>query len=1178
MYKENTRKLGIPRPLYHKIMLTMRLTTVILLASLLQVSAATFGQRITMNRKNIPLESVLKEIRKQTGYDIFFDSKLIPKDQQVSVTLNNATLDEAFAAAFKGLNLTYKIDRNSVSIRKAEAPSFLEPVVARIMAIDVRGRLVDSESGQPLAGATVKVKGTNRSMTTNIDGVFFIQNVDDDAVLEISYVGYKAKEVKAAKEIGDIKIEMVSSDLEEVNVEVNTGYQTLPKERATGSFAKVDNKLFNRRVSTDVLSRLEGVVPGLLFNRNTGAASNGATDLSIRGYSTLFSDAQPLIVLDNFPYDGKISNINPNDIESVTVLKDAAAASIWGARSGNGVIVITTKKGKLNQRITAELNSNLTVGQKPDLWYSPNFISSSDFIALEQKMYETDFYNQAIMEPNSPISPVIDILARKDAGTITSDQAANLINGLKSIDSRDDLSKYLYQKSANQQYSANLRGGTINTNFAFSLGYDSNRSNLVGNDNQRYTLNGTYNYSLTKDWNVSTGLNFTQTRQNRNDVLGTLNSVYPYTKLSDSNGAALAVSENLNSLWLSDENAQKGLLDWYFRPLDELNLVDNISKLSDLRIILGTQYRFLKRFSAEVKYAFQKGIGFDQNHNSIESYYARDMINRFTNLSGNPRNPIPLGGILYRGNDITNSNRLRGQINYDSDFNNKHNLTGLIGAEFSDVINENDNSVTYGYNKNNRTFQNVDFVNQYPTIPSFGQSAQIPNNISFSKFTDRYISYFSNLAYTFLSKYTLSLSGRIDKSNLFGVNINQKSIPLYSIGVSWDLNKESYYNVNWLQKSKLRITYGSNGNVNRSVAAVTTTRQYSNSFYNNLPWATISSPGNPELRWEKVKLVNFGYDFELKSKIISGSIEYYRKKASDLFSTSQLAPSTGFVNFYGNTASTKGEGWELTLNSINVKSRKFCWLTSLIYNAVQDKVTEYYEEPTVNNILQIGPGNGGTIYPIIDKPLFAMYSYKSSILNPENGDPQGYVNNELSTNYFDIISKTKKEDLIFHGSSRPTSFGSFRNSFIYDRFNLSVNLVYKLNYFFRRNSIDYYALFIAGRGHQDFYKRWQTSGDELKTTVPSIQYPPNDINRDMFYTYSDKLVTKGDHVRIQDISLSYEFKDFAPFRSFEIFTYINNVGILWKANNEGLDPDLYYGQTNVSPIPRTLSAGIKATF
>lgn len=236
-----------------------------------------------------------------------------------------------------------------------------------------------------------------------------------------------------------------------------TGYQNLPRERATGSFSRVDSSLLQRRISTDVLGRLEDNVPGLAFNRS--AMAGGVNNpISIRGRSTLFANANPLILLDNFPYEGDVSAINPNDVESVTVLKDAAAASIWGARAGNGVIVITTRKGKRNQAPTVSLTSNITISDKPDLYAQPR-ISTADHIELEKTLFARNFFSSDETSANHPaLSPVTELLIAQRDGHLSAAQAQQQIEALKGRDLRDDYSRYLYRKSVNQQYALQVNG------------------------------------------------------------------------------------------------------------------------------------------------------------------------------------------------------------------------------------------------------------------------------------------------------------------------------------------------------------------------------------------------------------------------------------------------------------------------------------------------------------------------------------------------------------------------------------------------------------------------------------------------------------------------------------------------------------------------------------------------
>ena len=733
----------------------------------------------------------------------------------------------------------------------------------------------------------------------------------------------------------------------------------------------------------------------------------------------------------------------------------------------------------------------------------------------------------------------------------------------------------------NQQYALNLKGGGDKHDYFFSVGYDNVLNNLVGNKNERVTLNSNYNFRPAKNLTFSVGLNFIQGSFQNNSVIndikpGISKQLFPYAQLAEINGNSLAIVRDYNSNYLDTVGNGK-LLDWKYKPLDETKNINKTNNLTENRVNLGIKYNFLKNFSTEVKYQFYKSTTRSQNYYNDSTYFARNTINKFSLISGNTiTRPVPLGSILDQINNYSTSHRGRFQLNYNNSWGQRHKLISLAGAEISQVINETNSYTTYGYSKNNGTFRNVNYDIPYQQNPS--GAANIPSGYSISKFTDRYISYFGNAAYTFNDRYTFSVSGRIDKSNLFGVDINQKSIPLYSVGSLWDISKEHFYKLPWLPLLKLRVTYGYNGNVDKSVTAYTTIQQLSNSFYYGLPYANISNPGNPELRWEKIRMLNFGLDFSFRNNILSGSLEYYLKNGIDLISNSPLPTSTGLSSYRGNTANTEGHGFDIVINSRNFSTSNFKWTTNFICSYALDKVTKYDVKYSTLNYVNLGAGLTGNIMPLVGKPIFAIYSYKWAGLNPNTGAPQGYLNKTISVDYANII-KTPIDSVVFNGTSRPTTFGSIGNSLYYKRLSLSFNVTYKLNYYFRRTSINYSLLINNWGGHKDFASRWKIPGDEAFTNVPSIQYPPLNANRETFYQLSEVLVEKGDHIRLQDISISYDIIKSKKPKTFisdlQVYGYVNNVTILWRANKQHLDPDVY--STNL-PNPRTYSIGIKANF
>jgi TonB-dependent starch-binding outer membrane protein SusC len=1162
-----------------KILVLMKLSTLILLSISLQLSARGFSQNVTLSFQHVNLETVFQAIQKQTPFHFIYGSEEIDQANPVTINVKNMPVEKALELCFTNQPLVYSIDEYYITVK-------IKKTIPIADSLRVIKGIVTDENGKPIEGITVTNMRTGKATATKAGGEFNLVDIRETDMLQFTGVNTVTMEIRAGNK-KQLSIRLVSkiNNLNNVTISVNTGYQEIPQERSTGSFAFVNNELFNRRVSTDVLSKLEGIVPSVLFNKNTLASSNGQLDINIRGHSTLFANDQPLIVVDNFPYDGDINNINPNDVESISILKDAASASIWGVRSGNGVIVITTKKGKNNQKLSLEFNTNFTIGQKPNLFYNPNFLDANDFINVEQALFAQGYYDSQLSDPTAPaVSPVVEILNQQRNGLLTTDQANSAINALRNIDIRDELKNYFYQNSLSQQYAINLRGGGNNSNYYFGMGYDNNIANKAGNSSKRISINSNYNFYPVRDLEFSAGLNYMLTSGRNNETLDNLfvsgySGIYPYAQLADKNGNALAIDKDFAG-GFTDTAGGGNLLNWKYRPLDELRYADNTTSGNDNRINLGIRYNFYHGLNAEIKYQVENYNTNAQNYYSDSTYSTRNLINQFTELdpvTGTPTYPIPLGGILEETNSALNSQRGRAQLNYSNKWG-LNDLHVIAGGEISQTVTEGNANTYYGYNKNTESYSLIDFADYFPTYPS-GSYSKIPTILSFSKFTNRFLSYYSNAGYTLMNKYTLSASGRIDKSNLFGVATNQKSVPLYSTGLAWDMSKERFYDCTWLPYLKLRSTFGYNANIDNNVTAVTTIQQLSNSYISGINYSQIANPGNPELRWEKIRMINFGVDYALINQFISGSFEYYLKKGVDLFGQSPLPPSTGLGSFFGNTANTKGRGADIVINSKNISQKGFSWKTSFILSYALDKIAKYDIQASASSYISEGSGNDGIIYPLVGRPIFAMYSYRWAGLD-NAGDPQGILNGKPSTDWNSILTTTGVDSMHFNGPSRPTTFGSLRNTFTFKRLTFSANIIYKLNYYFRRTSISYASLYSLWQGNKDFLKRWQNPGDELHTSVPAIEYPPVNNSRESFYALSSVLIDRGDNIRMQDITIGYDIpihnKPASLLTGFQAYCYINNIGILWRANHDGLDPDLY--GNNAYPAPRTIAFGIKSHF
>ena len=1150
----------------------MRLTTVLLMASLMQVSAAGFAQKISLSEKNASLDKVLDKIYAQSGFDFIINAQLLRNAKPVNINVSNIEIKDVLLKIFEDQVLDFEIQQKMVVVRNRE-PSLIDKLVARFQEIEVTGKVVD-EKGQPISGATIKVKDRKIMTTTNDQGVFVLRNIPQDAMIEIYSLGYKTKVIQAIKETGTLVLDILIGDLTEVNI-VSTGYQTLPKERATGSFTKIDNKLFNEQISTDILSRLEAVANGVSFNRTT----LGASGLIIRGLSTISGPKQPLIVVDNFPYEGDLNNLNPNDVENITILKDAAASSIWGTRAGNGVVVITTKKGSQNQKLQLESISNVTIAEKPDLFYIPQ-LSSSQYIEIEKMLFANKYrFADTSSTRYLPFTPVYELLFQQMKGRISKTTLEEKLALLSTIDVRNEFTDHMYRNMLNQQYALNIRGGNNVATYYFSSGYDRNISNLYsGYDRINLNIQNTYN--PLKAIKLSSGIRFTQSSSSSGrTAYGVIRSqdLPPYIQFTDPSGNFLPITRAYRQTYIDTVGKGK-LLDWKYY-MDDYRKTNTTAGINDILVNLGANFTVTKWLKADLIYQYENQNTSSNMLNAADSYFTRNLVNQYSQINqaaGTVKYIVPKGGILDQGKSKLSSQSLRGQLNVDQQWG-RHQLAILTGAELRDQSLDGNNNRTYGYDPNILTFANVDLTNTYPSIIN-GARTFIPDLSDFTGTSNRFISGFINGSYTFDNRFVVSGSARKDASNLFGVNTNDKWNLLWSAGAAWNISNEKRYKLDWLPYLKLRATYGYSGNVDLSRSAVTTVWFPETSPYTLLPIGRFSQFGNPELRWEKVGMSNIAVDFAGKHNRVSGSLDFFWKSASDLFSSIPIDYTAGtLTTMVKNAASMKGKGMDLSLNTLNLTG-KVKWNSSLNLSFYNDKLTKRYVNAFSgsNYVTSATPNSLG----VVGKPLYSVFSYKWKGLDPQNGDPIGFINGHNSKNYNAITGdSTKLEDLVFSGSALPTVYGSLGNTFSYQNFSLTVRILYNFGYYYRRAAISYTTLFASNTGgHPEYADRWQKPGDELITNVPSMVYP-GVANRDNFYNSSEATVEKGDHIRLQYINLGYDINNNTfkrlPFKNLRCYVNISNLGILWAANKEGIDPE--YRRSSLPPA-KTVSLGLNLTY
>jgi len=1013
---------------------------------------------------------------------------------------------------------------------------------------------------------------------TDKTGAFYLTADIKSNRVRFSHIGYRDTVMLLDLRSPSIVIELRQAERYIEEVYVSTGYQTLPKERATGSFSVVNQEQLEQQVGMNILDRLPAVANGVSMDRATGPEGK----LMVRGLSTIRGERAPLIVVDNFPYDGDIENINPQDVKDVVVLKDAAASSIWGARAGNGVIVITTKKGTFEKPISINASVGTRIGEKPDLGYIPQMKSAS-FIDVEEMLFRNGHYTSRIDGvAKSGLSPVVELLIKRENGEIDEHTYNGLVQQYGNKDIREDFNRHIYRPSVENQMQLGVTGGSSSYAWRGTLGYDHSNSTLLSkNDRLSMRLSNTIKLSSSVELQADmqyTKRNSTSGRQGYGDIPFAGYDLYPYASFRDENGNDLDI-EQLRGQYIDDVE-QLGLLSWRYYPLEDYKHRRSEESTNDILINAGIEWKVWRGLRLGVKYQYENQSGDSRQNNTMESYFTRDLINKYTTLeNGNLIHNIPLGGILDLSHNRLKSHSVRMQIGYNENWDNSAvNILG--GFEARDANTANNYYRTYGYHDEILTFSPVDYRIQYNDFVT-GQRTFIPQAQGFADRTTRYVSTYVNGSFEYKKKYIFSASARRDASNVFGVSVNNKWNMLWSVGGSWDISSESFFPSGYLNYIRLRATYGHSGNIDPAMSAVTTIRYMGTSL--TVPGAPIARPNNyanPELKWETVGMTNVGLDIASKDKRLSGSLEYYRKNAFDLFGLEQMDITAGVSEtLVKNVAKMTAKGVDLHLNGTAIETGLFRWRAELNINYNRDKVGDYYLANRNANVF-VG---ARTISGVVGDPVYSMYSYKWAGLDPETGDPQGWLDGEISKDYTRLVgSGTQLEDLKSHGAVLPTSFGSIGNTFDIGQFSLSVRLTYNMGYYFRRRTIDYGALFTRYTGHSDFESRWQAPGDEKITDIPSMIYPNPSINRDSFFNGTEVTVEKGDHIRVNYIYFAYRprmhnRKSSSRVTNLEFYTNVSDLGLLWRANKKNLDPDVgvsLYG----TPRPTIYTVGARITL
>ena len=801
----------------------------------------------------------------------------------------------------------------------------------------VQGVVISSEDNLPLIGASVYVTAedlkkagsaqTTMGVITDVDGQFSIAIPAGITRFFCSYVGYDVLEVKLVpgKEHYEITLHASSQMLDAVVV---TGYQTVERRKLTAAVSKLDISDETIGAVKSIDQALAGQIAGLSVSPTSGAPGAPAK-IRIRGTASLNGTQDPLWVLDGIPLEGtdvpepdelnditnmkqsSIAGLNPADIENITILKDAAATAIYGARAANGVIVITTKKGKVGKPV---INFSSRFTYTPTLSLDRlNLLNSAEKVGLEMDMIRNNY------SPDNHKGGVYNILSNynelsafQNGGwdALSSDTQA-AINRLKSVNT--NWGDILFRDAFSQEYNLSLSGGTERVTYYTSFGYYKEDGNVDGVGMDRFNLVGKTSYKVNSILKVGASM-FANRRKNTNyltDAYGMSNPVFysrkanPYFELYDKNG-------NYNYDYDIQNNTDK---DLGFNIFEERQNTSNESVVNSFSSIFDAELRFNDKWKLTSQFGYQLEKTSREEIADWESYAMRYYY-KLSEYSqgGETKHFLPEGGMQKSYENSNSQITWKAMGEYRDSFNDIHELEVMAGTELRKTWYETLFSAGYGFDRKTLTTKPVIFPNEsYATSFPLHQTTYKEN---------AYVSFYSTASYSLLNRYTVGGSIRFDGSDLFGVDKKYRYLPLYSVSALWRLSQEPFMQqAKWVDNLVFRASYGLQGNIDKNTSPFLLGTYRSESI---LPGVSedviiINSAPNKKLRWEKTQSVNAGFDFSVLNQAINLSVDYYYRKGTDLIALRMLPLETGFTSMNVNWASMENKGVEISLRQHLIK-------------------------------------------------------------------------------------------------------------------------------------------------------------------------------------------------------------------------------------------------------------------
>lgn len=1069
----------------------------------------------------------------------------------------------------------------------------------------VTGTVIDEE-GEPLAGATIMIKGTQTGTITDLDGKFSIHAQGDKLILAVSYVGMLPVEI--ALDPNNIRrpIEIImASNANVMNEVLVTGFQTIKRDNVTGAFQQVSAKDLDDRSVSTLTASLEGKVAGMVINGD---------DIQIRGTGTLAANTTPLIVVDGLPIEGTLNDVNPYEVANVFVLKDAAATAIYGARASNGVIVITTKQAT-SEKVDVEFNADFTVFNKPN-YDDLNLVDAAGLIALEENnfkwmmnesTYAAPLLNEQWSLRGTLWNPLNRLMMKNHLGEVSdaaySAQTSAWKNNSYSNDWEDAMSRNRFEQRYN--LAVRTRSKVMSNNIA--INWTGDNTYQKGAYNNKLSLRYLGDVKPVKWFGTTLGLQVDnqRTKGKLNSIgqsayNGGFNGQFDLTNRTsfpeylsfynpDGTPARLQAYVDLNEPSLSTTSL--GLKDEGFVPVDEIGLNTSNYRSTYTRGYVHLNFYPIDGLTLTGKFQYEDLTGKRTNTAVGESYAVRHMYNLFTE---DGKHKLADGGIYDETNITDTSYTFRFQATYDKTIKELHAINAVAGYEYR-YQKANAKSFTYvGYDEKTLThFTSItnfnDLLNAKTTdLGSLYNANNVYMATYYGNFWEtehKYLSYYATANYTFDRRYTVSGSFRIDEADLFGADKKFTRRPLWSAGAGWNMHNEAFLSdVTWISQLKPRLSYGVTGNINSNYSSYLTASIYTNSLIGS-PRAILDTPPNDQLRWEKTKSFDLGIDFSFFNYRLNGSIDYYNKQGSDILSLVDLDPTTGWSSLNMNNAGTRNRGFELQLSGVILEATRpqqvgISAAFNLAFN--NNKVTKIQHISTTGwAAIQSNDYKKGY-------PVHSLYSYKYGGVTTDQGYQDiNWINKDGELSYLDLSSSAfTPDDVVFSGNIDPKWSGSFTPTVTYQNFTLSAMAAFYLGHYMRANynKWSYSTGSSYGNTAPAAYLDYWNASPEQQMNMIGNGYMMQYCSMQPGHVYfADQNVDHADYLKLRNIVLTYSFPAKMirkiGLSNLKLRAQMNNVAT-WARNKEGVDPErvnFLTGQWSVG-TPRSYTFSVSATF